>query len=283
MTDHTTATNQAAPLVGVSSWALHETLGAPPNFGVDAGATVPASGPLPDAALSLAQLPAFLAQKGFDTLQICHFHLPSRKPGYLSELKGAIQDAGLPLHALLIDEGDLTHPENGARDEAWIADWLAVAAQLGAQEVRIIAGKTVHEAAITQSAAALKRLAKRAKEQGVTVMTENWYALLSSPEAVRELLDRCEGDVRFLLDNGNWSGSTRQADLMEIAPYAHSCHAHVHFDGSRIDEAHLSQCLDLPFAPLFRGPFTLVNGGPDGIAASRDFIRSRFDTPSLTS
>ena len=268
--------------VGVSSWALHETLDAPPIYGVDAGDTVPdAVREKTDAAtVSLLDLPAALAHHGFDSLQICHFHLPTRDHAYLSDLRGAIFAAGLPLHALLIDGGDLTHPDQGARDEDWIARWLPVAARLGAGEVRVIAGKSVGEGSLERAVAALRRLARVAADQGVRLTTENWYPVLSSPAAVIDLLEGCGGEVRFLLDFSNWSRPAKYEDLPEIASYAAACHAQATYLGPlEIDEQDYAFCLDLPYSSALTGGFFLVNSGPhpdpwQGLGVPRDFIKA---------
>ncbi|HEX9996928.1 MAG TPA: TIM barrel protein [Abditibacterium sp.] len=257
---------------GVSSWAVHDDLGAPPISGVESGAVI-SDFKNSNAAISLLELPAELAKRGFDCLQICQFHLPTRDAAYLDELRASIESSGLQLHALLADDGDLTHPENGARDENWIADWLPIAAKLGAKNVRVIAGKTKGEDALQRSAAALKRLAAQGESQGVSIITENWFDLLDSPAAVHELLGQTEGKIGFLLDFGNWNGEDKHEKLAQIAPLANSCHAKAEFlESGALDEADYARSLRLPYSPEFRGPFVLVNGGLNGIGKLRDFI-----------
>jgi hypothetical protein len=53
-------------------------------------------------------------------VKLCHFHLPSRDPAYLDELRASLADAHT-LDALLIDSGDLVHPTDADEHEAWIA------------------------------------------------------------------------------------------------------------------------------------------------------------------
>ncbi len=266
-----------SPIIGASSWALHSELGAPPIFGVEAGATIPRFAPS-NARFSLLEMPDFLAQNGFDTMQICHFHLPWRDESYLADLCAAIENSGVSLHALLVDEGDLTHPQFGARDEKWIGDWLPVAAQLGARTLRVIAGKTNGQDALERSASALLRLCERAEKWGVQIQTENWFALLNSPDAVDELLARCENRVGFLLDFSNWSDAQHLQNLARIAPHAAATHAQAKFLGpAQIDGTEFAACLNLPYARDFRGPFVFVNGGADGILTLRDFVRAHFD------
>lgn len=265
-----------APILGVSSWALHHELGAPPIWGVEAGEAAPhfeARG----GAISLLELPALLAERGFSCYQICHFHLPTRDAVYLDELRAASVESGLVLHAFLVDAGDISHAANGQRDAHWIAGWLDVAARLGADNLRAIAGQTAREGALEQSARHLLELAQLGKTNGVNIITENWFDLLATPQAVRELLARTEGQVELLLDWSNWNGPRKYERLAMIAPLARSCHAQIEFDSTeserRINRDDCLSCVQLPYADDFGGPFVLVNGGLQGIEVARDAIR----------
>lgn len=55
--------------IAVSSWSLDRTLGSPRD-GVPTTAGVP-----------LLELPAALRAHGYDTVQLCHFHLPRTDTG----------------------------------------------------------------------------------------------------------------------------------------------------------------------------------------------------------
>jgi len=63
----------------------------------------------------------------------CHFHLPSRSPGYLEQFWEAREAAGVELWNLLIDDGDIIHPEHAERDCDWVVEWADTAAELGAK------------------------------------------------------------------------------------------------------------------------------------------------------
>ncbi|MEZ0164497.1 hypothetical protein AB2L27_06940 [Kineococcus sp. LSe6-4] len=65
-------------------------------------------------------------------MQLCHFHLPHRDAGYLGGLGAALAEAGVELDALLVDDGDLTHPDEGPRHEASISNRVADAADVTA-------------------------------------------------------------------------------------------------------------------------------------------------------
>lgn len=264
------------PIIAVSSWALHEELGKPAFYGAEDTKI-----PLEThncGELSLLELPAALKKRGIRTMEICHFHLPSRDKDYLEALRERMDISGITLHALLIDDGDLTNPENGPRDLEWIHDWLPVASRLGAQKARVIGGKSKGEKCLQTSAMMLRLLARYAEALKVHVTTENWFPLLDTPEAVQQILSDTEGRVGLNLDFGNWTGADKYDRLAAIAPFASSCHAKADFDaGGNLDKTDFARCLDLPYPADFRGPFTLVAGGWRGIEKSRDFILQYFE------
>ena len=123
--------------LAISSWSLNRTLGAPQFDAVrDHVGREPQEGALP-----LLEMPAALAEFGVQKMELCHFHLPTRDGKYLQQLREALESANVELWALLIDDGDITHPTEGEKWLDWTRDWIDIAAQLGARKVRIIAGK----------------------------------------------------------------------------------------------------------------------------------------------
>jgi hypothetical protein len=269
-------TGTSGPRLSVSTWSLHRALGRPDFYGPAEGERIPA-GSHGRGAMSLLELPAKIAAFGIHTLELCHFHLPSRDPGYLAELRAALEGSGVQLFQLLVDAGDVTDPANADRDLAWIRGWLPVAAALGAERARVIAGKAEpSEAALDRSYAALSTLAGEASVSGVCLTTENWFALLSRPEVVLGLLDRLEGQVGLCLDFGNWGGPGKYEDLAAIAPRAESCHAKAHFSApDLVDADDFVRCLEITRAAAFSGPYTLIYDGPGddefaGLARERE-------------
>ncbi|HZP83980.1 MAG TPA: TIM barrel protein [Chthonomonadaceae bacterium] len=269
------------PRLSVSTWSLHRTLGwtytdAPGNT-TDRQAK-PTYG---EGSLSLLELPAQVAQRGIYTLEICHFHLPSRETAYLETLRAALDAAGVELFSLLVDDGDITHPEQGRRDLDWMSAWVETAGQLGAQRARVIAGKQPYSPeTMRRSREGLRELAARGQACGVRMTTENWYPLLSRPEYVHELLDSLEGTVGLNADFGNWDGPTKYADLASLFPRAESCHAKCAFTAPRTPDAEDYRCcLELAQQAGFSGPYTLIYDGPDadewtGLALEADLVRS---------
>jgi sugar phosphate isomerase/epimerase len=269
----------ASPRLSVTTWSLHRALGLayPDAPGQERQPARETWGP---GEVTLMELPARVAAMGIRTMEICHFQIPSREAGYLQELRGALDDAGVHLLSLLIDDGDLTHSDHHARDREWIGAWIDTAAALGAERARVIAGKAEYSReTMARSVAAMRELAARGQAQGVRVTTENWFALLSRPEHVHELLDSLEGAVGLNGDFGNWSGPTKYDDLAAIFPRAESSHAKAHFstDGA-LDREDYVACLDLARRAGFSGPHTLVYDGPGndewrGLALEAEVVR----------
>lgn len=264
--------------LSVSTWSLHRSLGRPKIYGPEATGPQSAT-PTTSPAFTLLELPARIAAAGIHTLEICHFHLPSTEPSYLKQLRTAIENAGVELWQLLIDAGDVTDPQTAPRDIEWIKHWIDVAGQLGATRARVIAGKAEPSAAtLATSQQALRALAEYAKARNVRVMTENFYSLTSTPQAVLTLLDGLQGEVGLLADFGNWKGAQKYADLAQIFPRAESCHAKCHFSGpGQLDRDDYVHCLELTRAAGFAGPYTLIYDGPsddefEGLRLERDIV-----------
>ncbi len=268
--------------LALSSWSVHRALGIryPNAPGNDvAGPAETAWGP---GEISLLDLPREAARIGINRMHICHFHLMSRDPAYLAEVRAALADAGVVLETLLIDDGDITHPVERRRDIDWIGRWIGAAAALGAKRARVIAGKQKPNAETLERAVlGLGELARRGRSEGVRIITENWFDLLAGPREVNEVLDRLQGEVGFLVDFGNWKGAGKYADLAAVFGRAEDSHAKAHFPRvGEMDAEDFGRCLTIADEAGYEGPYTLIYEGPDAdewqaIAMERDFVLAR--------
>lgn len=250
------------PRLSVSTWSVHRSLGDPAIYGpADAGIPIHTHN---NGAVTLLELPARIAQHGIRTLEICHFHLPSLDDAYLAQLRQAIEEAGVELWQVLADAGDITHPADGERDAAWIAQWIDVAHTLGAKRVRVIAGKQKPTREnLMKSRDTILRLNEKAQPLGIRLVTENWFDLLNTPEDVLWLLEQTQGQLGLCLDFGNWKGDGKYAGFDAIAPMAESCHAKPQFDaGGEVEPIDYTRCLDITKTAQFNGPYTLIYDGP---------------------
>ena len=248
------------PPKALHTWSLFRTLGR-----YVAAGSMP-SGDLPEGGgseLALLDLPAELARRGYQSAQICHFYLASRDTGYLAELRAAFAEAGVEIECFLIDDGDLTHPSQASDHQDWISTWIDNAEGLGAPRVRVIAGKQPpSRSTLETSAMRLVQLAERHPD--ISLVTENWHALLPHAAAVNELLDRTEGRVGFLIDLGNWSGPGKYAELAAVAARAETCQAKVKTDEAGvIDEHDYRSSLAVLRDAGYDGPLAMVFDGRD--------------------
>jgi sugar phosphate isomerase/epimerase len=130
----------------------------------------------------------------------------------------------------------------------------------------------------------LKSLSQSAATRGVKLVTENWFDLTSTPEAVHQVLDGVGSDLGFLADMGNWSGPSKYSDLQSIFARAQLCHAKVSFAaGLKMNEADYRQCLEAARAAGYQGPYTLIfaDEGDEwaGLDAERQFILKFLAAP----
>ncbi|HEY9290981.1 MAG TPA: TIM barrel protein [Microlunatus sp.] len=256
----TDTTVRATSVKATHSWSLFRTLG---RF--VAPGSMP-SGQLPEGGgdgLDLLKLPAELARHGYGSVQLCHFYLPSREIGYLSELRSAFDEAGVQVECLLIDEGDLAHPTDGDGQREWLSSWIETAEQFGVNRVRVPAGKQPPTPqGLQASARRLVQLADR--HDGIRIMIENWLAMMPDAASVNEILDRTEGRIGFLIDLGNWKGSGKYGELAAVAGRAESCQAKVSTDADGvIDEADYRRSLGVLRDAGYEGPLAMVYDGAD--------------------
>jgi sugar phosphate isomerase/epimerase len=244
----------------VSSWSLHRTLGSYVSGDAAGGnARSPAE---PTAGLALLDLPAELRRRGYDILQICHFHLPSREESYLRDLRAALEAHEITLDAVLVDDGDLTHPTDADAHQAWIDGWLDVATALGAHRARVIAGKQRPSPERLHTSG--RRLAELAAgHPDIRVVTENWFDLTAGPAEVHAILDAADGRVGLLIDLGNWTGPGKYDDLAAVAPDAETCHAKCHFSATGPDGDDFTRSLQVLRDANYTGPLALVYDGDD--------------------
>ena len=241
--------------VALSSWAVHKAVG----YEIEDG---PAKGPQPyrkvgPSPLDVRDLPAIMRAHGFDRLELCHFHLDRSDPTAVPDLKAALAAEGVVLQSLLIDDGDLAHPTDADRSEAWIASWLETAAALGAERARVVGGKTRREGDVEATAPRFRRLAAGTP---VRIVTENWLATLNEPDQVLRMLDLCEGEIGLNVDLGNWSGEENLRWIERIAGRAELCHAKCEISDGENELESFGATVDAAVRGGYVGPLTLVNG-----------------------
>ena len=263
--------------LALTTWSLHRKLGSPPMIALPDED----SGSAPQAELKLTDVPQRIQEYGIGTLEICHFHFPSVSPDYLRSLRTAIETAGVELFSILIDTGDISHPDPRRReaDIRLIERWMEIAAALGARAVRVVAGEAApdDEAALRRATASLEHLAGRGRKLGLQVLTENFRPLASTAANCIRILDALDGAVGLCADVGNFPDASRVSEFKAVVERASSVHAKASYDADgRMDPRQLRECLAASVDAGFDGPYTLVYDQPgdawQGIVELREVV-----------
>jgi sugar phosphate isomerase/epimerase len=240
--------------------------------------------------VKILDLPAATRKHGIANMQLGHFHVPHPDKVWLGEFRAAARDAGVTITTMLIDDGDPSNAATHERDVRWINRWVDLAAEVGAQTARVVAGRQKPSPdTLALSVAGLKQIAAHGKSVGVRIITENWHDLLSSPKEVHHVLDAVGDDLGLLVDFGNWKGPAKYADLASIMPRGEDTHAKCSFAAKldvpdAMDRDDYGKCVRIVAEAGYAGPYTLIYDGPDddewaGLAMEAQFIR---DTLSAT-
>jgi sugar phosphate isomerase/epimerase len=211
----------------------------------------------------LLDVPAQLQQYGITTLELCHFHLPSADAAYTQALRERLQAAAIELFSVLIDAGDIAtpDPEQRAADIALIRHWIATAAALGAERVRIDAGRQPPTPdVIRRSAQQLGACAQYAATYGLQVSTENWHATSQEPSALLAILDQCDANIGLCVDTGNAEATAdKYRTLAQLLPRATSIHFKARYGPTgALDQEDVQRCLALIHESPFDGVVTLI-------------------------
>ncbi|MBO9597723.1 MAG: TIM barrel protein [Cohnella sp.] len=273
--------------LSVSTWSLHRLLG-PLRWTVWNDATGEHETRIDEQpqAHSLLELPAEAARRGYQAIEVCHFHFPRTDAAYLAELRAAFFAANVRFDTLLLDYGDLTSADERRRDAdaAFIRRWIDIAAQAGAKQIRVIAGEAAPTdgAALAQSAEALSGLARYASTLDVRVITENFKALTSTADSCLKLLAHAGEAIGIITDFGNFTGPAKYDEISAIAPRSVSVHAKAAYDEAGLpDVPEFVRCLEAAKAAEFAGAYVLIYDGPGDMWEGLERIK-RIVIPYIT-
>jgi sugar phosphate isomerase/epimerase len=267
----------------VSTWSLHGVLGQA-WYEPDAQGNLINKNTTHSATSTLLELPALAAKEGITLLEICHFHFPSIDDAYLSQLKDAMQVAGVGLANVLIDTGNLSSLD----DAQWRADiemtkgWQDVAVKLGADSVRIDCGLEPATAeTIKRSADALRELADYGTSIGLTTTTENWRTTSIESRDLLDLMQQVDRPLNLCLDFGNAEKTDDKfATINELLPFATSLHCKANYDGDIMDTVDINRCLALVKNSDFDGFISLIYGDTenewDNIVTLKDHVEKQM-------
>jgi sugar phosphate isomerase/epimerase len=274
------------PFLSLTSWSLHRNLGPLRWTRWDENARTQITDNQDEPELiSLLELPAVLAKKGFRSLEVCHFHFPDTSEAYLQALKQSFKEAGLRFYTLLIEYGDISSFDDLRRqsDIVWIKEWIDIAARAGAERVRVIAGDAdpMDQEALKRSVDVFRELSRYAAAQGVRVVTENFHSLTSIADNCLALLEGCGELLGLTSDYGNFKGPEKYDELVKTIPHSESIHAKAQTNADGYpDEAEFIRCMEIAKLAGYEGPLTLVYDGSGDMWEGIERVR-RLATPYL--
>lgn len=276
------------PFLSLTSWSLHRLLGPLrwTRWDESTRTQITVAQEQPEL-LTLLELPATLANKGFASAEVCHFHFPETSEEYLGALKESFQSANLRFYTLLLEYGDVSSADEDRRtsDIAWIKGWIDIAALAGAERVRVIAGDAEPSdvQALVRSADALRELGEYASSRGVRVVTENFHSLTSVADNCLALLQQCEDALGFTSDYGNFKGSDKFEALAQTIPFSESIHAKAQTDAEGFPDAdEFIRCMEIAKQAGYEGPITVVYDGPGDMWEGIERVR-KLVAPYITS
>jgi sugar phosphate isomerase/epimerase len=172
-----------------------------------------------------------------------------------------LQQAEVKLWSLLIDTGDIAAPDDTKRnsDIEEIKYWIDVAAALGAERVRIVAGnQEPTPEVIERSSKHLGELLAYAKSKNIKASTENWQKTSLDADVLLQLLQN-NPELGLCADIGNAEQTKdKYATLKKLLPKASTIHVKARYDNSQIEQRDLEMCMNLINEANFSGVMTMI-------------------------
>lgn len=212
--------------------------------------------------LTLQDIPEYFTERfGIHNVEYWSEHFESREQSYLKDLKKALAKENCTLINIQADTPgkDISNPEDGNSALAIqeIKEWIDAGKFLGAKMVR---ASFMHKS-FEEGMKSMKILADYARSQGIILLAENHFDLLSIPENHLIVAEALNGEYFGLLaDFGNYPDDVDRYEALKlIAPYTKLVSAKTHaFDG---DYNHTSfdfdKCIRIMEEGGFRGIYSL--------------------------
>ena len=263
------AAGAAAPWfrVSLAEWSLHRTLWKPAAEGGISNLEFPGFAKSRCGVDAIEYVNAFFKSPGPDGQPVARGH----DFGYLEDLRGAVQDAGVESLLIMVDgEGLLGDDDEGRRRDAVENHfkWIAAAAYLGCHSIRVNAGGEGEASAVAARCAdSLRRIARVGDGYDVNVIVENHGGLSSDGAWLAGVMRAADHPrVGTLPDFGNFYEYDRYQGVEDLMPFAKAVSAKTYdFDASgnetKIDYARM---LDIVKTAGYRGWIGIEYEGQDG-------------------
>lgn len=171
-------------------------------------------------------------RKGDEILQAGHnpgqsHHLTAADEQYIARVRTAADKAGLPFGCVAVDGAHIYEKHAGARkaNRTRAYRWIAIAAKLGAAQIRIDAGGSEQMPAdeFEILCTGYTDLLRHTGDAGIQLLFENHWGPSVIPDNVVKLIQALP-QLGLLLDSFNWKYGCQAEGWLKCARYAKSTH-----------------------------------------------------------
>jgi sugar phosphate isomerase/epimerase len=187
---------------------------------------------LRDKTMTLLELPGVVRDLDLDLLELCSAFFTSQSAAYLTEVRKAIDDAGVRIPNIAVDGPDISLEEDIARGVHLEAtrQWFHVAHAVGSASIRVNSGGDVDasDTQLERIVEGYQSLAEMGEREGIRVLIENHGGASYKPRNIQYFLEAV-GSPWFgsCPDAGNFPDGTWEEGIAVMAPYAQSTHIKV--------------------------------------------------------
>lgn len=154
-------------------------------------------------------------------------HLTAADDDYLDRVRAAAEQAGLPFGCIAVDGAHIyeEQEEDRRKNREKAYRWIAVAAKLGAAQIRIDAGgpQVLTDEVLQIIVDGYNDIIARAEEAGVQVLIENHWGPSRDPDQLIAILEAVP-KLGLLLDSWNWAPGKQADGWLQCAKYARLLH-----------------------------------------------------------
>jgi sugar phosphate isomerase/epimerase len=191
------------------------------------------SGPiLRQKTMTLLDLPGTVRALGLDVLELCSTFFENQTAKYLTEVRRAIDDAGMRIPNIAVDGPDISLADDVARGVhlETVKQWFHVAHAVGSGAIRVNSGGDVEAGPdqLARIADGYRVLAEMGERERVRVLIENHGGASYKPANIQYFLDTVDSPwFGTCPDAGNYPDGTWEEGIAVMASRAVSTHLKV--------------------------------------------------------
>lgn len=245
---------------------------------------------LRDKTMTMLELPRACKELGVSTIELVSTFFESQHARYLNQVRAAVEEQGLKIRSIAVDQGDIANADEATRrtDIEAIKQWFYVARAVGSQAIRVNSGAAspTDTGALDRIIEGYRELAEEAAHTGIYLLIENHGGASADPKNIKLFLERVNSPwFRACPDTANFINGTWEEGMLIMAPTAFSAHVKVWSytpDGvqtrvgrsGETDTYDLKRSLQILKDAGYSGPLCIEGGASETEAASgRDALQ----------